>query len=115
MFVDSHAHIDGPEFNDDREAVIQRAQDAGVGAIMNVGTVKPHGRDLERGVAFSHSNERVLAAVGVHPQDARHFDESAERRMLDLMEQSGNIVAWGEIGLDFHYDNSPRDAQRYAF
>jgi TatD DNase family protein len=115
MFIDSHAHIDGPEFNDDREAVIQRARNAGVGAILNVGTGNPHSGDLERGVALAESYGSIFAAAGVHPHDARHFDGNAERRLIDLIDQNSNIIAWGEIGLDFHYDNSPREAQRDAF
>jgi TatD DNase family protein len=115
MFVDSHAHIDGLEFNDDREAVLQRAQDAGVGLVLNVGTGDPHSGDLERGVALAQTYDNVLAAVGVHPHDARHFDGTAERRIANLVDHSERIIAWGEIGLDFHYDNSPRQAQRDAF
>jgi TatD DNase family protein len=115
MFIDSHAHIDGPEFNDDREEVIQRAENAGVAAILNVGTGDPHSGDLERAVTLAESREGIFAAVGVHPHDARHFDANAERRIVNLIDQSRRIVAWGEIGLDFHYDNSPRQAQRDAF
>jgi TatD DNase family protein len=115
MFIDSHAHIDGPEFNNDRDAVIQRAENAGVRAILNVGTGNPHSGDLERAVALAESHEEIFAAVGVHPHDARHFDANAERRIVNLIDQYRSIVAWGEIGLDFHYDNSPRDAQRDAF
>jgi TatD DNase family protein len=115
MFVDSHAHIDGPEFNEDRDDVIQRARAAGVEVILNVGTGDPHSGDLERGAALAEKHDNVFAAVGVHPHDARHFDITAERRILDLIDRSNRILAWGEIGLDFHYDNSPRDVQRAAF
>jgi TatD DNase family protein len=115
MFVDSHAHIDGPEFKDDRDAVIERARNAGVGMVLNVGTGDPHSGDLERAVALAESHVSVFAAVGVHPHDARHFDTSAELRIWGLIDQSKKIIAWGEIGLDFHYDNSPREAQRDAF
>jgi TatD DNase family protein len=115
VFVDSHAHIDGPEFDLDREDVIQRARDAGVGLILNVGTGDPHSGALERAVELAESNENVFAAIGTHPHDARLFDSNAEQRIINLLHQSKRIIAWGEIGLDFHYDNSPREVQCEAF
>jgi len=115
MFVDSHAHIDGPEFDADRSDVIQRALDAGVHTILNVGTGDPHGGVLERAVELAEANRAIFAAAGIHPHDARLFDSAAEDRLRRLVEQSTRIIALGEIGLDFHYDNSPRDQQREAF
>jgi len=115
MFVDSHAHIDGPEFDADREAVIQRARNVGVGAILNVGTGNPHSGALERAIQLAESQPDIFAAVGTHPHDARLFDDQAEERLTRLVQQSSRIIAWGEIGLDFHYDNSPRENQREAF
>jgi TatD DNase family protein len=115
MFIDSHAHIDGPEFDEDREAVIHRARAAGVAAVLNVATGNPHSGDLERGVALAEADRGIFAAAGVHPHDARHFDDAAEVRITQLIDKSVRIVAWGEIGLDFHYDNSPREVQRFAF
>ena len=115
MFVDSHAHIDGPEYDADRDEVIARAREAGVAAILTVGTGDPHGNAFERAVELAEQHPDIYAAVGVHPHDARLFDEQAERKIASLVEQSRKIVAWGEIGLDYHYDNSPRDVQREAF
>ena len=115
MFVDSHAHIDGEEFDADREEVLARARAAGVRAILNVGTGDPHGGHLERAVAVAEEYEGVYAAVGVHPHDAKLFDEEAERKLLRLLGSSERVVALGEIGLDFHYDNSPREVQREVF
>src|ERR671933_30744 len=115
MFVDSHAHIDGEEFDADRDEVVARARGAGVLAILNVGTGDPHGGNLERAVGSAEKYEGVYAAVGVHPHDARLYDEEAERRLLSIVRRGPPVVAWGEIGLDFHYDNSPRDAQREVF
>jgi TatD DNase family protein len=115
MFVDSHAHIDGQEFDADRPAVIQRARDAGVSAILNVGTGDPHIGVLERAVELAEKHDRLYTAIGVHPHDARLFDDEAEQRILNLIKQSTRVIAWGEIGLDFHYDNSPRDVQMSAF
>ena len=115
MFVDSHTHIDGPEFDADRQDVIQRARDAGVSAILNVGTGDPHSGVLERSIELAEKHERLYTAIGTHPHDARLFDDRAEQRITDLIQQSVKVIAWGEIGLDFHYDNSPRDVQMDAF
>jgi TatD DNase family protein len=115
LFVDSHAHIDGPEFDSDRDEVIQRARDAGVSAILNVGTGEPHSGAFERALELAEKHRDVYAAVGVHPHDARLFDEKAEQRLTNLLKQSQRVIAWGEIGLDFHYDNSPRDVQMKVF
>lgn len=115
MFVDSHAHIDGEEFDNDRADVIQRARAAGVSAILNVGTGDPNSGAFERAVALSRQHEDVYAALGVHPHDARLFDDAAEARIVALAGSSSRVIAWGEIGLDFHYDNSPRDIQKQVF
>jgi len=115
MFVDSHAHIDGPEFDADRDEVIQRALNAGVHAILNVGTGDPHSGALERAVELAEANSCIFAAAGVHPHDARLFDARAEERLRKLVQQSNRVIAWGEIGLDFYYDNSPREQQLDAF
>jgi TatD DNase family protein len=115
MFVDSHAHIDGAEFDADREEVIQRARDAGVSAILNIGTGDPHGGVFERAVELAEKHADIYAAIGTHPHDARLFDHQAEQRITKLITQSSRVVAWGEIGLDFHYDNSPREVQMNVF
>src|ERR671929_2032480 len=115
MFVDSHAHIDGEEFDADRDEVVARARAAGVRAILNVGTGDPHAGNLERAVEVAEKYEGVYAAAGVHPHDARLYDERAAERLHRLVRSSQRIVAWGEIGLDYHYDNSPRDVQREVF
>src|SRR3712207_442115 len=115
MFVDSHAHIDGEEFDADRVEVVERARAAGVRAILNVGTGDPHGGSFERAVAVAEEFEGVYAAAGVHPHDARLYDDAAEKRLLEVLRSSGRVVALGEIGLDYHYDNSPREVQREVF
>jgi TatD DNase family protein len=114
MFIDSHAHIDGREFDADRDAVIERAHAAGVSAILNVGTGDPHSGALERAVELGQRHENIYTALGTHPHDARLYDESAEEKIRNLI-QSERVIAWGEIGLDFHYDNSPHDVQLEVF
>lgn len=115
MFVDSHAHIDGEAFDADRDEVVERARAAGVRWILNVGTGDPHSGNLERAVAVAEKYEGVYAAVGVHPHDARLYDDDAERRLVEILRSGGRVVGLGEIGLDYHYDNSPRDVQREVF
>ena len=114
MFIDSHAHIDGHEFDADREEVIQRAHAAGVELILNVGTGDPHSGAFERAVELGKTHESVYTAIGTHPHDARLYDDAAEEKIKDLI-TNDHLIAWGEIGLDFHYDNSPRDVQIEVF
>lgn len=114
MFIDSHAHIDGHEFDADREEVIKRAHAAGVSVILNVGTGDPHSGALERAVELGKQHESVYTAIGTHPHDARLYDDTAEEKIKNLI-NSEHVIAWGEIGLDFHYDNSPRDVQVEVF
>jgi TatD DNase family protein len=114
-FIDSHCHIDGPEFDADREEVIARAHDAGVTRMLNVVSGDPNSGAFERTVALAEKHEMIFAAIGVHPHDAKLFDESTGDRLTRLAKQSTRVIAWGEIGLDYHYDHSPRDVQREVF
>lgn len=115
MFIDSHAHIDGPEFDQDRTEVIQRAQAAGVSSILNVGTGDPHSGVLERALEVGKQYPSVYTALGTHPHDARFYDDQVENKISSLVSKGERVVAWGEIGLDFHYDNSPRAVQVDVF
>ena len=114
MFIDSHAHIDGHEFDTDRDQVIERAHAAGVSTILNVGTGDPHSDSFERAVELGKTHESVYAAIGTHPHDARLYNDVAEQKIKTLI-NNNHVIAWGEIGLDFHYDNSPRDVQIDVF
>ena len=115
MFVDSHAHIDGSEYDADRDEVISRARDAGIVAILNVGTGDPNSGSFARAIELAEKHDDIYASIGVHPHDARLFDERAEDKTRLLIQQSKRVIAWGEIGLDYHYDNSPREVQREVF
>ena len=114
MFIDSHAHIDGHEFDADREEVIQRTHAADVSTILNVGTGDPHSNAFERAVELGKTHESIYTAIGTHPHDARLYDDAAEATIKHLINNE-HVIAWGEIGLDFHYDNSPRDVQVEVF
>ena len=112
--IDSHCHIDGDAFDEDRDDVVQRAKDAGVVAMLNVGTGDPHSDDFRKAVAVAEKYENVFASVGVHPHDAKLYDDAAEQHLVELT-KSEKVIAWGEIGLDFYYDHSPRDVQQEVF
>ncbi|HEX8735295.1 MAG TPA: TatD family hydrolase [Pyrinomonadaceae bacterium] len=116
IFVDSHCHIDGTEFDADREEVIRRAAEAGVKAMLVVGTgAADEFENFARAVRVAEKYENIFASVGVHPHDAKTFTDAAEKRLIDLVKSSAKVVAWGEIGLDFYYDHSPRDVQAEVF
>lgn len=114
ILIDSHCHIDGEQFDADRDEVVQRARDAGVAAMLNVGTGDPYSDDFRRAVAVAEKYEGVFASVGVHPHDAKLYDDKAEDHLIELT-KSEKVIAWGEIGLDYYYDHSPRDVQREVF
>jgi TatD DNase family protein len=114
VFVDSHCHIDGEQFDDDRDDVVARAREAGVAAMLIVGTGDPNTDDFRKAVAVAEKYDNVYASVGVHPHDAKLYDDNAEAHLIDLA-KSQKVIAWGEIGLDYYYDHSPRDVQREVF
>lgn len=111
MLVDSHCHLDGRVFDDDRGAVIARAREAGVGRMLTIGGGPP---DLSRAVRLAEQYEGISASVGVHPHDASRFTPSSGDEIARLCAHP-KVVGVGEIGLDYHYDNSPRDLQKKAF
>jgi TatD DNase family protein len=114
MLIDSHCHIDGEAFDADRDEVVQRARAAGVVAMLNVGTGDPHSEAFRKTLAVAEKYDNVFASVGVHPHDAKLYDDRAEEHLVELT-RSAKVIAWGEIGLDYYYDNSPRDVQREVF
>jgi TatD DNase family protein len=111
MLVDSHCHLDDPQFDADRDAVIRRALDAGVGRILAIGSGPP---DLEAGIRLAEAWPHILASVGIHPHDAAKAAEPIFERFSELLAHP-KVVAIGEIGLDYHYDFSPREVQREVF
>ena len=114
MLIDSHCHIDGEDFDADRDEVVSRAREAGVSAMLCVGTGDPHSGQIRKAVEVAERYENVFAGVGVHPHDAKLYDDQAEAQLCE-MARSEKVIAWGEIGLDFYYDHSPRDLQREVF
>ncbi len=113
MFVDSHAHLDGKQFDADRDQVIARARDAGVQTIVAIGNGDGP-QDVDCGIRLADKYEFIYATLGIHPHEARLADEAAYQKMEKLAKHH-KVIAWGEIGLDYHYDHSPRDIQREVF
>lgn len=111
LLVDTHAHLTSARFDADRDDAVRRALDAGVGAVVVPGTDL---EDSRAAVALADRHDAVYACVGYHPHDARKADAAGLREIEEL---SGHprVVAIGEIGLDFHYDFSPRDVQEDVF
>jgi TatD DNase family protein len=110
--IDSHCHIDVADFDHDRDEVVARAREAGLREMLVVGGLDEEA-GLERALAVAGRFE-LPATGGVHPHEARFWSERAEDALRGLA-RDGRLVAIGEIGLDFHYDHSPRPAQREAF
>jgi TatD DNase family protein len=109
--IDSHAHLDFRQFNRDREAVIRRAREVGLVAIVNIGTSLASSR---ASVALAQRYDFIYAAVGIHPHDAKTVDRAALDALRELARHP-KVVAIGETGLDYYRDLSPRPVQRRAF
>src|SRR5690554_1206878 len=109
--IDSHAHLNDPRFRADLSEVVERAQEAGVAAIINVGYDLP---SSQCAVKLAERFESLWAVVGLHPHDAKLWDEEVQRGLLELAGHP-KVLAIGEAGLDYYYDNSPRDEQRAVF
>ncbi len=111
--IDSHAHIDFPQFADDRDAMLERARAAGVTTLLAIGT-GPGPEKLDAALPFAERHDWIYTTVGIHPHEAKevapqHLDQLAR------LAKHPKVVAWGEIGLDYHYDHSPRDVQHRVF
>jgi TatD DNase family protein len=111
MLIDSHAHLEMPEFRRDLTEVIQRAKISGVEYILTVGTEK---KDWNRALEIAHSHPSVYAILGVHPHNAREIDEETYPTLKRLCADD-KVRAYGEIGLDFYRNLSPRDVQLKRF
>ncbi len=113
MLIDSHCHLDDAQFDPDREAVIKRALEAGVELMLAIGAGSGP-PDLEAAIRLAEAHPRIYATVGVHPHDAAKARDESFARFEELLSHP-KVVAAGEIGLDYHYDFSPREVQREVF
>jgi TatD DNase family protein len=111
--IDSHAHIDAPQFAEDREAMLGRARVAGVSALLAIGT-GPGPEKLDAALPFAEAHDWIYTTVGIHPHEAREVTE-AHLDELARLAKHPKVIAWGEIGLDYFYDHSPREVQERVF
>jgi TatD DNase family protein len=111
VLVDTHCHLGDPAFDADRDAVLARAFSAGVGRVVVIGESP---ESAERAVSLARSEPRLSATAGIHPHNAREWSDASAAWLRSALAEP-EVVAAGEMGLDYHYDNSPRDAQRVAF
>ncbi len=111
MLIDSHVHLDKRQFDGDREYIIENLEKNGIEAAVNIGA------DLESSIKsldLAKKYENIYATVGVHPHNAKDLTDKMLEEMEELASED-KVVAIGETGLDYHYDNSPRDVQRKWF
>jgi TatD DNase family protein len=113
MFIDSHAHLESADFDIDRSSMLERARSAQVERILGIcsGTGPTA---LSAAIKLAEENNDVDAAIGIHPHEAS-LARSEDFELLKKLAEHPKVVAWGEIGLDFHYDHSPRQTQRAVF
>lgn len=112
MLIDSHAHLDDRKYDEDRDAVLARAREAGVETIINIGYDL---RSSGASVQLATEHPFIYAAVGFHPSDSKGYTDKAEEQLRQWCLTEPKVVAVGEIGLDFHWDNLPREVQREVF
>jgi TatD DNase family protein len=111
--IDSHAHIDFPQFAEDRDAMLRRACAAGVTALLAIGT-GPGPEKLDAAIPYAEAHDWIYSTVGIHPHEASQVTPAHLETLVELARHP-RVIAWGEIGLDYFYDHSPRDAQHRVF
>jgi TatD DNase family protein len=113
MFIDSHAHLEMEQFDADREQMIARARDSGIEKIVAIGSGTGPGT-LDCGIQLAERHEFILATIGIHPHEAK-LATDADFHELEQLAKRPKVIAWGEIGLDYFYDHSPRELQQQVF
>ena len=111
--IDSHAHIDFPQFDTDRDAMLARARAGGVSTILAIG-VGPGPEKLDAAIPYAEAYDWIYTTVGVHPHEAKEVTR-VHLETLETLARHCKVIAWGEIGLDYFYDHSPRDVQERVF
>jgi TatD DNase family protein len=119
MLIDSHAHLDSPRYAEDREALLHRAWEAGVRTVLSIGIgegpdTMHQALDLARQYKDLPETPKIFASAGIHPHEAQLADEAAYEKLDHLLQQP-EVIACGEIGLDYFYDHSPRETQKTVF
>ncbi len=113
MFVDSHAHLEMEQFDADREQMIARARENGIEKIVAIGSGTGPG-SLDCGIRLAEQHEFICATIGIHPHEAK-LATDADFQELEQLAKRPKVIAWGEIGLDYFYDHSPREIQQQVF
>ena len=119
VLVDSHAHLDSPRYDADRDELLQRAWQQGVRTVLSIGIgdgpdTMQQALELSKSYAGKPGIPRILATAGIHPHEAQLADQAALQK-LDGLLADPDVLAVGEIGLDYYYDHSPREQQKQAF
>jgi TatD DNase family protein len=112
MLIDSHCHLDYPDFADELDAVVKRAEDSGVGLFLTISTSLA---SFEKVRAVAERYDNIFCTVGVHPHEAAGDGKDASAAKLVALSGHPKVVGIGETGLDYHYDNAPRDSQAAVF
>ncbi len=115
MYLDSHAHLEEQHFGSEVDAVLGRAREAGLAVVLAIGNGSRKSGGHREAQRLAARYDFVFATVGVHPHEAQESDARFLEELADLARSDARIVAWGEIGLDYHYDFSPRETQRAVF
>jgi TatD DNase family protein len=113
MLVDSHAHLEGPRFDADRAETLQRARDVGVTNILAIGSGTGPGT-LDCAIRIAEQHDWIYASIGIHPHEAKLAAE-ADYQELETLSRHPKVIGFGEIGLDYYYDHSPREVQQQVF
>jgi TatD DNase family protein len=111
--IDSHAHLEFPQFDEDRDAMLGRAREAGIETLLAIGSGTGPDR-LNAAIPFAEQHDWIYATIGIHPHEAKDATEEHFAR-LDELAHHPRVIAWGEMGLDYYYDHSPRDVQQHVF
>jgi TatD DNase family protein len=115
MYIDSHAHIEGKQFEQDRPAMLERARAAGLSALLAIGNGEGPGTGtLDCAVKFADEFDWIYATTGIHPHEAR-LATQADYDEMERLVRHPKLLAWGEIGLDYWYEHSPREVQQKVF
>ena len=112
--VDSHAHLEMGQFDEDRGAMLERARAAGIEALLAIGSGSSPTERLDAAIPFAEQHDWIYATVGIHPHDANTATEEHFTQLSELARHP-KVLAWGEMGLDYYYDHSPRDVQQRVF